>query len=205
MKFGVFIYDGVEPIDLATFGVLSMARRIRPDIEITTLAPAAGPVKLSNGLVVMADHALAAAPKLDVLIVTGGPGWMEESKRSQTLAALSKRAADTLMVSVCTGGMILAASGVLDGKRATTKREVVPPEEPPIGRLRTLYPKIDVREASLVDEGRVVTGGGVSLCIDAMLHLLKRLYGADVAAETARIMEYHRAWKANLAQFPPVA
>ena len=48
MKFGVFIYDGVEPIDLATFGVLSMARRIRPDIEITTLAPAAGPVKLTT-------------------------------------------------------------------------------------------------------------------------------------------------------------
>src|SRR6267154_1708980 len=61
MKFGVFIYDGVEPIDLATFGVLSMARRIRLDIEICTLAPSAGPVKLSNGLVVMADHALAEA------------------------------------------------------------------------------------------------------------------------------------------------
>jgi len=48
MKFGIFIYDGVEPIDLATFGVLSMARRIRPDIEICTLAPAAGAVRLSN-------------------------------------------------------------------------------------------------------------------------------------------------------------
>ena len=71
MKFGVFIYEGVEPIDLATFGVLSMARRIRPDIEIITLARAAGPVKLSNGLVVLADHALDQAPKLDVLIVTG--------------------------------------------------------------------------------------------------------------------------------------
>jgi transcriptional regulator GlxA family with amidase domain len=204
MKFGVFIYDGVEPIDLATFGVLSMARRIRPDIEITTLAPSAGSVKLSNGLVVMADHALADGPRVDVLIVTGGPGWAEESRRSQTLAALKARAADTLLVSVCTGGMILGASGVLDGKKATTKREVVPPEAPPIGRLRELYPGIDVREASLVDEGTVITGGGVSLCIDAMLHLLKRLYGAEVASETARILEYQRAWKANLEQFPPI-
>ena len=50
-----------------------------------------------------------------------------------------------------------------------------------------------------------MTGGGVSLCIDAMLHLLKRLFGAEVAAETARILEYDRAWSANLAQFPPVA
>ena len=64
MKFGVFIYNGVEPIDLATFGVLSMARRIRPDIEITTLAPAAGPVTLSNGLVVLAEHAITNAPRL---------------------------------------------------------------------------------------------------------------------------------------------
>jgi transcriptional regulator GlxA family with amidase domain len=204
MKFGVFIYDGVEPIDLATFGVLSMARRIRPDIEITTLAPAAGAVTLSNGLVVLADHALADAPRLDVLIVTGGPGWVEESRRPQTLEALRARAADTLLVSVCTGGMILGASGVLDGKRATTKRAVVPPEEPPIRLLRALHPAIDVREASLVDEDRVVTAGGVALCIDAMLHLLRRLYGEHAAAETARILEYDRAWAANLEQFPPL-
>src|SRR5258708_3006811 len=131
MKSGVFIYDGVEPIDLATFGVLSMARRIRPDIEITTLAPSAGPVKLSNGLVVMADHALAEAPRLDVLIVTGGPGWMEESNRPQTLAALKARAADTLLVSVCTGGMILGASGVLAGKKAPTNPQALPPPPTP--------------------------------------------------------------------------
>jgi transcriptional regulator GlxA family with amidase domain len=181
-----------------------MASRFRPAIEITTLAPAAGPVRLSNGLVVMADHALAAAPKLDVLIVTGGPGWVEQSQRPGTLEALRARASDTLLVSVCTGGMILGASGVLDGRKATTKREVVPPEEPPISRLRALHPAIDVREASLVDEGPVVTGGGVALCIDAMLHLLKRVYGDDVAAETARILEYQRAWRANLEQFPPL-
>jgi transcriptional regulator GlxA family with amidase domain len=204
MKFGVFLYDGVEPIDLATFGVLSMARRIRPDIEITTLAPRSGAVKLSNGLVVQADHALAAAPKLDVLIVTGGPGWIEQCKQPETLAALKARSTDTLLVSVCTGGMILGASGVLDGRMATTKREIVPPELPPIGLLRERHPAVDVREASLVDTGTVITGGGVSLCIDAMLHLLKRLYGAEVAAETARILEYDRAWAANLSQFPAI-
>jgi transcriptional regulator GlxA family with amidase domain len=200
----VFIYDGVEPIDLATFGVLSMARRIRPDIELCTLAPARGEVRLSNGLVVLADHALAQAPPLDVLIVTGGPGWQAESQRPETLAALRRRAADTLLVSVCTGGMILGASGVLDGKPATTKREVVPTETPPIEVMRARHPQIDVREASLVDAGTIVTGGGVSLCIDAMLHLLARLYGDDVAKETARILEYQRAWSANREQFPPL-
>ena len=204
MKFGVFIYDGVEAMDLATFGVLSMARRIRSDIELCTLAPTRGDVRLANGLVVRAEHALADAPKFDVLIVTGGPGWEAESRRPETLAALRRRAADTLLVSVCTGGMILGASGVLDGKPATTKREVVRPERAPIEVMRERNPRIDVREASLVDAGTVVTGGGVSLCIDAMLYLLKRLYGDEVARETARILEYQRAWSANLDQFPPV-
>jgi transcriptional regulator GlxA family with amidase domain len=100
--------------------------------------------------------------------------------------------------------MILAASGVLDGKAATTKREVVAPERSPLNQLREDYPDIMAREASLVDEGSVITGGGVSLCIDTMLYLLKRLFGQDVAAETARIIEYQRAWAANLKEFPPL-
>ncbi|HUA53190.1 MAG TPA: DJ-1/PfpI family protein [Candidatus Sulfotelmatobacter sp.] len=204
MRFGVFIYDGVEPIDLATFGVLSMARRIRDDIEICTLAPAAGVVTLANGLRVLADHALASAPALDVLIVTGGPGWTAQAAAPATLAFLRARAADTLIVSVCTGGMIVGASGLLDGKPATTKREVVPPEVPPIEVMRTRHPTIDVREASLVDAGPVITGGGVALCIDTMLYLLERLFGAHVADETARIIEYRRARAANRGALPPV-
>jgi hypothetical protein len=56
MRFGVLIYDDVEPIDLATFGVLSMARRIQPDIEICTIAPRSGITLLANGLRVVADY-----------------------------------------------------------------------------------------------------------------------------------------------------
>jgi len=202
--FGVLIYDDVETIDLATFGVLSMARRIRPDIEICTVAPRAGAVALANGLRVLADYDLATAPPLDVLIVTGGPGWIAQSKAPETLAFIRERAAKIPVVSVCTGAMILAASGVLDGKAATTKREVAPPEVSPLQRLRSEYPGVTAREASLVDAGTVITGGGVSLCIDTMLHLLEKLYGAATAAETARIIEYQRAWAGNRKQFPPL-
>ena len=56
MLFGILIYDGVEAIDLATFGVLSMARRIRPEIAICTIAPRAGVTLLANGLRVCADY-----------------------------------------------------------------------------------------------------------------------------------------------------
>jgi transcriptional regulator GlxA family with amidase domain len=100
--------------------------------------------------------------------------------------------------------MILAAGGMLDGKKATTKREVVPPEASPLEIMRQLYPEIDVVAASLVDDDGVTTGGGVSLCIDATLHIIGRELGARVAQETARILEYSRAWTANRREFPSI-
>ena len=203
MLFGVLIYDGVEPIDLATYGVLSMAQRIRPEIKICTIAPRSGVTTLANGLRVLADYDLQTAPQLDMLVVTGGPGWQEQAASPEMLAFLQNRAAKIPVVSVCTGGMILAASGLLAGMAATTKREVVPPEVSPLRRLREEYPDVAAREASLVDEGSIITGGGVSLCIDTMLYVLKKLFGPEMAAETARIIEYQRAWAANTEQFPP--
>jgi transcriptional regulator GlxA family with amidase domain len=204
MHFGIFIYDGTEPIDLATFGVLSMARRIRPDISISTVAPKFDIVRLSNGLRIVADYDVSSAPYFDVLIVTGGPGWIDQSKSRKTLDFIRSRANKALLVSVCTGSMILAASGVLDGKAATTKREVVSAETPLIQTMRAEYPQIDVRDASVVNAGHIITGGGVSLCIDTMLHVLQKLFGSGMAAKTARSIEYHRAWSANRKQFPPV-
>ncbi len=204
MRFGVFIYDGVEPIDLATYGVLSMARRVEPAISICTIAPTAGVVTLSNGLKVVADHGIRDAPDCAVLIVCGGPGWEAQANNSETLEFIRSRPADTRLASVCTGAMILAASGALDGKKATTKREVVAPEQSPLEVMRQRYPQIETGAASLVECDGVTTGGGVSLCIDTTLHLIERELGARVARETARIIEYSRAWEANRREFPSI-
>ncbi len=205
MRFGIFIYDGVEPIDLATYGVLSMARRIAPEIEICTIAPRGGPVALANGLQVNADFGIDDAPPCDMVIVTGGPGWTAQANAPATLDYIRRVHASRRIASVCTGSMILAASGVLDGGPATTKREVVPPESSPLELMRATYPRIDAREALLVErpEG-VVTGGGVTLCIDTTLHLLETMLGPRVADETARIMEYQRARRANREGFASV-
>jgi transcriptional regulator GlxA family with amidase domain len=205
VQFGIFIYDGVEPIDLATFGVLSMARRIAPQIEICTIAPRAGPVTLANGLKVTADYGIDDAPCCDLVIVTGGPGWIAQAAAPVTLEYVRRVHASTRIASVCTGSMILAASGILDDGPATSKWEVVPPEVAPLEVMRAAYPRIDVRHAMLVDRGgRLVTGGGVSLCIDTTLHLLANMLGQHVADETARIMEYQRAWRANREEFAAV-
>jgi hypothetical protein len=62
MRFAVFIYEGVEPVDLATYGVLSMAPRIAPEISMFTVAPRAGVLAMANGLRVVADHGFAGCP-----------------------------------------------------------------------------------------------------------------------------------------------
>ena len=205
MRFGIFIYDGVEPIDLATFGVLSMARRIAPQISVCTIAPQAGMVALANGLKVEADFGIASAPFCDLVIVTGGATWPAQAKNPATLDYIRRVHECSRIASVCTGGMILAASGILDGGPATTKREVVPPEAPPIEVMRKTFPQIDVREAVLVEQIQgIVTGGGVTLCIDTTLHLLSQMLGEQVANETARIIEYGRAWRANREALAPI-
>ena len=95
-------------------------------------------------------------------------------------------------------------AGVLEGKSATTKREVVPLEHPPIDSMRAGYSGIDAQNAMLVDNGSIIAGGGVMLCIDATLYILETCLGPEVAAETARIMEYSRARKAKSEQFPSI-
>jgi transcriptional regulator GlxA family with amidase domain len=201
MRFGIVVYDGVEPIDIgATFGVLSMARRVDPTIEMFLVAARAGTVRLAGGLQIVAAHGFAECPRADAFIVTGGPGWPREAANPEMLTFLRDLTKTTaVMASVCTGAMILAAAGLLDGHRATTKREVTGAEVAPIATLRDRYPTVRVVAARVVDEGTVVTGGGVSLAIDLTLHLLTRLCGPAVAEETARIIEYTAAWRANAA------
>ena len=205
MRFAVCIYDGVEPVDLATYGVLSMARRVAPQISMFTVAPIAGEVQMANGLRVIADHGFDNCPSSDVLIVTGGPGWISQSENKKTLDFVRRYSAGRVVAGVCTGAMILAAAGILDGRKATTKREIAGTEVPPVRLMRERHPQIHVtEEASLVDCGSVMTGGGVTLGIDATLYLLSRLIGEDVANETARIMEYSRAWRANREALPVI-
>ncbi len=202
MKAAILIYAGTEPIDLATYGVLSMARRVSAEVSMFLVAEKAGPVVLANGLTVLADHGYDDAPPADVLVITGGPGWERESHSAATLDFIRRYSRGICVAGVCTGGMILAASGLLDGKPATTKREVFGAEVSPLTLLRSRYPAIRALDARLVDCGPVLTGGGVTLCIDMTLHLLARFMGEDVARETARIIEYSAALQANEARLP---
>jgi transcriptional regulator GlxA family with amidase domain len=131
------------------------------------------------------------------MVVTGGPGWLAQSRNAAMLAFL--RGLDAgLLASVCTGALILGAAGLLDGRRATTRRTAIGAEaEAPLARLAQMG--ADARVAQLVDTGGPVTGGGVSLAHDLTLHLIGRLYGAAARDEVARLIEYDRAFAANRA------
>jgi len=204
VRAAILVYEGTEPIDLATYGVLSMARRVAPEVSMYLVARETGPVRLANGLVVMADHGYADAPAADALIITGGPGWERESRDEATIDFVRRCSAGASVAAVCTGGMILAATGLLDGKPATTKREVTGSERSPLAILAERHPAVKAIGARLVDCGTVLTGGGVTLCIDMTLHLLARFEGEAVARETARILEYSAALAANESRLPAV-
>jgi len=89
-----------------------------------------------------------------------------------------------LMTSVCTGALLLAKAGLLNGKMATTHWVS-------IERLEKEFPQVEVqREVKFVDEGNVITSGGISAGINMSFHIVKRLLGSEVARETAKIMEY---------------
>jgi transcriptional regulator GlxA family with amidase domain len=203
-RFAFLLYSGVEPIDLAALGVVSMARRVAPGLSCATVARRPGEVVLASGLRVVADHGFDDCPAADVLIVPGGPGWREAAADDATLAFLRARSRAVTTVSLCTGAMLLAAAGLLDGRAATTKREVVEPEPVPLDELARRHPAVDVRAALVVDHGDVVTGGGVSLCIDTALHVLARRLDATAIAALERILEYGAAADANRRRLPVV-
>src|SRR5690606_8019524 len=204
MQLTYLLYPGVEPIDLAPLGVISMGRRVVPQLSYQTVAPTLEPVVLSNGLKVLPDVTFAQISQVDVLLVPGGPGWKQAAEDAQVVDFIRRWAPDATLCSICTGGMIVAAAGVLDGLTATTKSIVIPPETSVLEEMKRRHPSVNVTEALLVDNGKVITGGGVTLCIDATLYLIETRYGAEAAEEIARIMEYGAARQANSARLATV-
>jgi transcriptional regulator GlxA family with amidase domain len=188
VNIGVALFEGAEELDWAgPWEVLSAWSNGWPDdgVEVFTVADGDGPVQCAKGLRVLADHTWETAPPLDVLVFPGGRGTraqLGDEKVRTRMRGLSERG--TLMTSVCTGSLVYADSGLLDGKPATTHWGS-------LDRFAELGNAIDVRpEDRFVDAGEVVTAAGVSAGIDMALHLVARLHSPERAREVRRYIQY---------------
>ena len=149
-----------------------------PWYRFTVATEHPGLVQFELGLNLTVDHGLSAFRAADTIIVVGLSPASPDVVRA--LRAAHRRG--VRIVSLCVGAFVLAAAGLLDGRRATSHWHVT-------GKLRSIYPDIDVvTDVLYVDEGDVLTSAGVAAAIDLAVHLVRLDHGAEVANEIARNM-----------------
>jgi transcriptional regulator GlxA family with amidase domain len=193
MHVAVLLFDGFDELDaIGPFEVFENAAEAGADLEVTLCAiDDANEVMASHGLRVGADATLeaVASDDLDFLLVPGGgwtdansPGVRREYDRGAVPDAIAAQHADGVAVaSVCTGAMLLSKAGVLDGRPAATHAAAE-------ADLRETT--ADVRNARVVDDGDVVTCGGVTSGLDLAVHLVDREFGSEIAERVTREMAY---------------
>jgi transcriptional regulator GlxA family with amidase domain len=187
-RIGIALFDGAEELDWAgPWEVLAAWARQWPDdgVEVFTLAQRDGEITCAKGLCVLADRTWDDAGELDVLVYPGGRGTRPQLEDEAVLGWIRATAGQgTLMTSVCTGSLVYAAAGLLDGRPATTHWSS-------LDLLGELGEGIDVRpDDRFVDCGEVITAAGVSAGIDMALHLVARLHSQKRAREVRRYIQY---------------
>ena len=179
------LYDSVNPFEL---GVATEVFAVeRPELGVPwyrflLCAAHPGPIRTSVGFFVTAPHDLSCVAEADTVIVPGPrpalasyPDALLESLRD----AFQRGAR---LIALCTGTFLLAAAGLLDGRRVTTHWRWA-------AELATRYPKVHVDPSILyLEDGQIFTSAGTAASIDLSLHLVRRDYGAEIAAAVARRM-----------------
>ena len=190
---GIVIYEDVEVLDFAgPYEVFSVAR-LEPGAapvserpySVSLVAQSTEIVTAAGGMRVLPDISFDDCPALDVLVVPGGWGSRREMSNETLLRFLKAQAASvSLLTSVCTGSLLLARAGLLDGRRATTHWAA-------LDLMTESFPQVTVeRDLHVVEDGNVLTSAGISAGIDMALRVIARQLGEGVAQMTARQMEY---------------
>ncbi|MCR2802791.1 DJ-1/PfpI family protein [Paenibacillus sp. SCIV0701] len=203
-KVGIWIYDGMDILDYAgPAEVLALTaysrlqqtvllyRRVLPKrtpFQVKTISEDGGMIKSHAGTLVQADYSVSTAPAFDILIVPGGPlravQKLIKSRAAMEYILSSSKQAEVIC-SVCSGALILAEAGLLDGKKATTHHLV-------FSYLSNKKRGIEViKDKVAVKDGRIMTSGGVSSGIHMSLFLVETLFGKETALRTAKTIEYN--------------
>nr|WP_223280998.1 helix-turn-helix domain-containing protein [Streptomyces sp. San01] len=189
----VLVRDGVLPMELGLvhqlFGSARSARG-EPLYDVRTCAPRPGRIRTDADFPIYAEHGLATVAAADTVLVPASHetdeglrrGVLPEELREalRTTTEYGPRPRPRRIASICTGSFVLAAAGLLDGRRATTHWMSA-------GLFARTFPSVTVDPGVLfVDEGRILTSAGEAAGIDLCLHMIRRDHGAAVAAEVAR-------------------
>ncbi|TEB24553.1 DJ-1/PfpI family protein [Coprinellus micaceus] len=198
LSFGLVLYPGFQALDvfgpLDALNCLSFIYPIKLHILAETLDPVS--TKPPQGLEhsgssfaqsIVPTHTFENAPQVDVLIVPGGVGNRPPNSLEAALSYISRVFPELQYVfTVCTGSGVVARTGVLDRRRATTNKVA-------FARISASRPQVEwVGKARWVVDGNIWTASGVSAGIDAIFDFLQTVYGSEVASMIADFMEYER-------------
>ncbi len=182
-RLGVVLFPGFELLDV--FGPVEMFGNLQGVVDVQLVAQEPGAVPSAQGPAVVAAHGFADAPHLDLLLIPGGIGTRDAIDNPVMLQWLRERAAAAeLVMTVCTGTALLARTGVLDGRRATTNKAF-------FHWVTEQGPRVEwVKQARWVEDGKFVTSSGVSAGIDMALAVIARLCGPEISRVLALGTEY---------------
>jgi len=165
--------------------------------EFAVCAAERAPLRAAGGIELRVRHPLRLLDSADTIVI---PGWRDPAEMPPPLVLAKLRRAlarGARLCSICSGVFVLAAAGVLDGRRATTHWKYA-------AQLAASYPRIHVEPNALyVDEGQVLTSAGSAAGLDMLLHLVRRDFGAKIANQVAQrlVLAPHR--EGDQAQFVP--
>ncbi|MBO7939786.1 GlxA family transcriptional regulator [Streptomyces sp. CAI-85] len=174
----VLALDGVYPFELGIPSRVLGSADGR--YEVLTCSVDGRPVRTSADFTVGVEHGPAALDDADTVVIAPGTDWVTAELPEPVRAALARIRPGARLVSICTGAFVLAAAGLLDGRRATTHWQFA-------DRFRRLFPQVELDPGVLfVDDGGVLTSAGAASGVDACLHLLREDHGSDLANRVAR-------------------
>ena len=185
---GIFVFENAEVLDFAgPFEVFSVTSELHNHslFNVSIVAQELSPVIAVNGLSVNPNYDFETCPDLDILIIAGGFGTRKQLANQKALDWIAKQHQHTeYTLSICTGSTLLGALRYLDEQPYCTHHEVYDMMEElvPSGKPQ--------KEKRFVQTGKIFTSGGISAGIDLSFHLVQKLLGSDIAAQTAKYMEY---------------
>lgn len=184
----IMIFDNVEVLDFAgpyeAFNVTADLNQPSP-FNVYTVAETSAPIRTRGKMSVNPNYSIYGMPPVDILLIPGGYGTRAMLRKPHLIEWVKEQAEKVeLLLSVCTGSLVLAKAGLLDDVEATTHHGNFP-------ELEQLAPTCTViKDRRYVTSGNIIMSGGVSAGIDMALHVVQQLCGNEILAKTLTEMEY---------------